>query len=98
MLTRIRDGKQRPEARIDLHGMTEDQAYIHLKSAIALAYENSLRVVVVITGKGRGGEGLLKRRVPYWLEDECAPWVTAYQSALQKDGGGGALYVTLRRK
>lgn len=98
MLARIRDGKQRPEARIDLHGMTEDQAYIHLKSAIALAHENSLRIVVVITGKGRGGEGLLRRRVPYWLEDECAAWITAYQPALQKDGGDGALYVTLRRK
>ena len=98
MLTRLKEGRQRPEGRIDLHGMTEDQAYIHLKSALALAYENNVRVVVVITGKGRSGEGLLKRRVPYWLEDDCAAWITAYQTALQKDGGAGALYVTLRRQ
>ncbi|MFO1243193.1 MAG: Smr/MutS family protein [Rickettsiales bacterium] len=98
MLARIKDGRQRPEGRIDLHGMTEDQAYIHLKSALALAYENNARVVLVITGKGKGGEGLLKRRVPYWLDDDCAALITAYQTALQKDGGAGALYVTLRRK
>lgn len=98
MMVRLKEGRQRPEARIDLHGMTEDQAYIHLKSALSLAHENALRVVVVITGKGTGGEGLLKRRVPYWLEDDCAVWITAYQTALQKDGGAGALYVTLRRK
>lgn len=97
-MTRIQEGKQRYEGRIDLHGMTEDQAYTHLKSALALAYEKEARLVLVITGKGRGGEGLLKRRVPHWLEDDCAAVVTAYASALQKDGGAGALYVTLRRK
>jgi DNA-nicking Smr family endonuclease len=53
----------------------------------------------VITGKGVGGDGVLKRRVPDWL---AAPplrdHIAGLSEAHRRHGGEGALYVALKRK
>ena len=107
---RLRKGQVRPEARLDLHGMGQDQARAALHDFIAGSYERGLRCVLVITGKGRSGKradegwhgersGVLKRRVPDWLrEGVCAMPVLQFYKAQPRDGGDGALYVYLRRK
>ena len=42
--------------------------------------------------------GVLKAKVPYWLDSpEIAPFVHSYGAAAQSHGGDGALYVMLRR-
>src|ERR1700691_773524 len=56
------------EARLDLHGMTQDEAHRALNRFIARAHDDGRRAVLVITGKGaREGEGVLRRAVPRWL-------------------------------
>ena len=97
---RIAKGKVAIEARIDLHGMTQDQAHGLLLSFIHRAAQRHLRTVLVITGKGRSAksEGVLKRAVPHWLSQPAfALYVSGYADAAQSHGGQGALYVRLRK-
>ena len=97
---RIAKGKVAIEARIDLHGMTQDEAHGLLMSFIGRAAQRQLRTVLVITGKGRSpkSEGALKRAVPLWLSQPAfALYVSGYADAAQSHGGEGALYVRLRK-
>ena len=97
---RLRRGRMRIEARLDLHGMTQDEAHGALLRFIAQASVDGLRAVLVITGKGsRDAEGVLRRAAPRWLaEPACRALVLALEEAQPKHGGGGALYVLLRRR
>lgn len=57
-----------PRNMIDLHGMTEDQAYQNLTNFIVKNYQDELRTITVVTGKGLGNQGALRRLLPMWLE------------------------------
>jgi len=63
---RMSRGKLSPEARIDLHGLTLAEAQPELIRFILNAQSQGLRLVLVITGKGRPGddEGPIPRRPP----------------------------------
>lgn len=90
------------EGRLDLHGMTQDQAHGRLTRFIATSAEAGKRCVLVITGKGlkpTGETGVLRKAVPRWLNStELRPLVLAIRYAQSKDGGEGALYVLLKRR
>ena len=88
------------EASLDLHGLTQHQAYGLLHGFLARARQKGLRHVLVITGKGRssGSEGALRRAVPEWLKGpEMKSMASGYEAAPRHHGGEGALYVRLRR-
>ena len=53
---KLRRGRMEPEARIDLHGMTAERAHAALTGFILRAHDEDLRLVLVITGKGRAEE------------------------------------------
>ncbi|MEM8552083.1 MAG: Smr/MutS family protein [Pseudomonadota bacterium] len=87
------------DARIDLHGMTQDRAHEALSRFIVGSAARGCRTVLVITGKGRGGEGsgVLRRSVPVWLERrDLARHIVGIGQAGMGHGGSGALYVRLR--
>jgi DNA-nicking Smr family endonuclease len=85
--------------RIDLHGMSQDQAREALARFLTRASEEGWRAVLVITGKGPFGDGLLRRRTPDWLSDPAVRFMIAGVSeAHRRHGGKGALYVALRRR
>jgi DNA-nicking Smr family endonuclease len=100
---RLRRGKHPIEGRLDLHGMTQIEAYRALARFIAEARTAGKRCVLVITGRGAskgpdGGAGVLRAAVPRWLDEpEFRTNVLAVAVAQPRDGGGGALYVMLRR-
>ena len=95
---RFRKGLLPLEAVLDLHGMTQPQAHAALDRYIADCAARGLRVVLVITGKGNAGEGVLKARVPDWLHmPPNSERVLAFTPARPHHGGAGALYVLLRR-
>lgn len=95
---RMKRGALSIEGRIDLHGMTRDQAQLRLFNFIVNGYEQGKRSILVITGKGQGGTGILKSEVPRWLNlPPIREKVLGFSYAQPKDGGDGALYVLLRR-
>ncbi|MEM8631510.1 MAG: Smr/MutS family protein [Pseudomonadota bacterium] len=104
---RMARGKLSPEDRIDLHGMTLDRAHPALIGFILRSHGAGLRLVLVITGKGKDRpsdgpiperRGVLKHQVPGWLRAApCGPLVMEVQPAHQSHGGEGAYYVYLRR-
>jgi len=95
---RLKRGKHSVEARLDLHGMTQDEAHRALAVFIRGARSGGKRCVLVITGRGRAGGGVLRSAVPRWLDEpEIRPHLLAIATAQPRDGGAGALYVMLRR-
>ncbi|MFN6978251.1 MAG: Smr/MutS family protein [Gemmobacter sp.] len=100
-------GRKAPEARLDLHGMTLAEAHPELVRFILRAHAAGMRLVLVITGKGKlrdeGGPmparvGALRHAVPQWLaQPPLDPLVLQVAEAHRRHGGAGALYVYLRR-
>ena len=105
--TRMQKGKLKPEARIDLHGMTMAEAHPELVAFILGSQAIGRRLVLVITGKGKerdeGGPiptrlGILRHQVPQWLAlPPLAQAILQVTPAHLKHGGHGAYYVYLRR-
>lgn len=105
---RMTRGKLQPEARIDLHGMTLAEAHPELIRFILNAQAQGLRLVLVITGKGKRREdtgpipqrmGALRHQVPQWLRlPPLGPAVLQVTEAHLRHGGSGAYYVYLRRR
>ncbi len=99
-LDRLRRGQLRPQGRLDLHGMTQQEAHRALARFIPDAQSSGKRCVVVITGKGSvsSGGGVLRRALPGWLNAPALrPAVLAFAEAAPRDGGAGAVYVLLKR-
>ena len=95
---KMRRGKIIIDARIDLHGMTQSEAKKALSAFLCDCCTCGSRSVLVITGKGLGGEGVLRAAVPRWLnESNNRKMIRAFTHAAPKDGGVGALYVMLKR-
>jgi DNA-nicking Smr family endonuclease len=95
---RLRRGALPIEGRLDLHGMTQEEAHEVLAAFLARAEAAGWRCVLVITGKGARGGGVLRSAVPRWLnEGPNRRRLLAFVPAQPKDGGGGALYLLLRR-
>ncbi len=104
---RMTRGRLAPEARIDLHGMTLAEAHPELVRFVLTAQDEGLRLILIITGKGRPAPGhdalprrtgLLRHQVPVWLRQP--PLGAAVQQVAEahlRHGGAGALYVYLRR-
>lgn len=92
-------GKEAFDARLDLHGLTQSEAHATLLHFLRNAHARDARLVLVITGKGRGGEtGVLRRHVPQWLGlPEFRGFVIGFEDAHITHGGEGALYVRVRR-
>lgn len=96
--TKMRRGKLPIEGELDMHGMTQAEAHAALHRFIARAIVQEKRTVLVITGKGKVGGGVLKQKLPQWLEDPAlARYIVAVTPAHIKDGGGGAFYVRLKK-
>ncbi|HXM00894.1 MAG TPA: Smr/MutS family protein [Rhizomicrobium sp.] len=106
----LRKGALAPDARLDLHGMTESAAHHALTTFVRGAGVRGLRLLLIVTGKGAADppdapfdlgarkRGVLKTMAPRWLrESELAPFVADIRAAHRRHGGDGALYVYLRK-
>jgi DNA-nicking Smr family endonuclease len=107
---RVARGREPIDARLDLHGMTQQQAHAALLRFLHRAQASGAKTALVVTGKGLrksssgaeydadGRPGVLKRQVPLWLAlPEFRPLVVGFDDAHVGHGGEGALYVRLRR-
>ena len=84
--------------RLDLHGLDQDRARAVLSQFVLRAHAEGRRAILVITGKGALGAGVLRRRVPEWLaEPPLRGMVAGVSEAHRRHGGEGALYVAIKR-
>jgi DNA-nicking Smr family endonuclease len=110
---RLRRGLLEPQSRLDLHGLTEAAAHRALARFLQSAHAQGLRLVLVVTGKGLKPaaddepfdlelharlRGVLRTMAPRWLKEPAlAPLVAEVRAAHRRHGGGGALYIYLRK-
>lgn len=109
---RLERGALEPEARLDLHGMTETIAHRALITFIYGAAARGHRLVLVVTGKGLPDDpyapfdlelavrrrGVLRTLTPRWLaEPGLSRFIAEVRTAHRRHGGEGALYVYLRK-
>jgi len=87
------------EATIDLHGFGRFDAEDQLRAFLCGCQARGLRAVLVITGQGRLGGGVIRASVHEWLH---APALRAVVSGFavshRRHGGDGAIYVTLKKR
>lgn len=95
---RVKRGKIAIAASFDLHGHTQASASGILPGFLMGERQDGARCVLIITGKGRAGEGVLRRNFLDWINSPAArPIVSGYAEAHQRHGGAGAFYVFLRK-
>jgi DNA-nicking Smr family endonuclease len=98
--SRVARGSEPIDGRLDLHGLTQNEAHGVLLRFLRDAGARGARLVLVITGKGgsEGDRGVLRRQLPHWLAlPDFRALVVGFEQAGLRHGGEGAWYVSLRR-
>jgi DNA-nicking Smr family endonuclease len=100
---RLRSGSVEPDRVLDLHGHSLDQAWTAIDRGLEAAIRSGERVVLLVTGHARPGappveRGKIRAAVHDWLAvSRHAPRIAAVRGAHRRHGGGGSLYIILRR-
>jgi DNA-nicking Smr family endonuclease len=101
---RLRSGDVQPDRVLDLHGLTLDNAWQAIDRGLEQAIARGDRVVLLITGHHRPGDppvkrGKIRAAVHDWLAaSRHAGSIAAVRGAHRRHGGGGSLYLILRRR
>jgi DNA-nicking Smr family endonuclease len=101
--SRLRSGAVTPDRVIDLHGMTLDRAWSAIDIGLERAIAAGERIVLLITGHARSGgppvqRGKIRAAVHDWLDaSRHSSRIAAVRGAHGRHGGGGSLYIILRR-
>ena len=101
---KLKSGAVEPDRILDLHGMNLDGAWSAIDSGLEQAIAAGDRVVLLITGHARPGEppiqrGKIRAAVHDWLAvSRHAARIAAVRAAHGRHGGGGSLYIILRRR
>ncbi len=100
---RLRAGTVEPDRVLDLHGHNLDSAWTAIDRGLDQAIAAGERVLLLITGHHRAGEppiarGRIRAAVGDWLAaSRHAGRIAAVRNAHRRHGGGGSLYLILRR-
>lgn len=100
---RLRSGAVEPDRTVDLHGHDLERAWQAIDQALENALVNRERVILLITGHARPGDppvqrGRIRAAVHDWLaHSRHRERIAAVRGAHRRHGGGGSLYVILRR-
>lgn len=95
LLKKIMQGKIPIEKRLDLHGMIVRDAITETKIFLEKCQQQQIRFALIVHGKSHKGKPVLKNALNIWLRTQ--PTILAFHSALAKHGGGGALYILIKR-
>jgi DNA-nicking Smr family endonuclease len=101
---RLRNGAVEPDRILDLHGMNLDGAWAAIDRSLDEAIARGERVLLLITGHHRQGEppvqrGRIRAAVHDWLAaSRHSAEIAAVRGAHRRHGGGGSLYLVLRRR
>jgi DNA-nicking Smr family endonuclease len=100
---RLRSGAVEPDRVLDLHGMNLDGAWGAIDRGLEQAIARGDRIILLITGHHRPGDppvarGRIRAAVHDWLAaSRHADRIAAVRGAHRRHGGGGSLYLVLRR-
>ena len=100
----IKTGRIVPDHILDLHGHNLDRAWEAIDRALEQAIAGGDRVLLLITGHERRGEpplerGRIRAAVHDWLAaSRHSANIAAVRGAHRRHGGGGSLYIVLRRR
>ena len=100
---RLKEGRIDPDRTLDLHGHNLDSAWQAIDRTLERAIAAGDRVILLITGHERRGgppveRGRIRAAVHDWLAaSRHAPRIAAVRGAHRRHGGGGSLYIILRR-
>jgi DNA-nicking Smr family endonuclease len=100
---RLSSGRVDPDRTLDLHGHSLDRAWEAVDRALERAIASGERVLLLITGHERRGDpplerGRIRAAVHDWLAvSRHAPRIAAVRGAHRRHGGGGSLYIILRK-
>ena len=95
----LRQGELEIDAKLDLHGLTQTEAFAALTDFMHKKVKSGKRHLLIITGKGRSGAGVLRQNLQHWLEQlPEAKNILALRPAALKHGGAGAFYILLRKQ
>jgi DNA-nicking Smr family endonuclease len=104
LVQKLARGRVAPDAVIDLHGMSRQEAFVALRGFLSHKQREGAKLVLVVTGKGErsagidGEPGILRKSVPHWLHGpDYRSLVAGFEEASRSHGGTGALYVRIRR-
>lgn len=101
---RLRSGSVEPDRILDLHGMNLDRAWQAIDHALEQSIRRGERMLLLITGHHRSGDppiqrGRIRAAVNDWLaSSNHAGQIAAVRGAHRRHGGGGSLYIILRRR
>lgn len=101
---KLKSGSVQPDRIVDLHGLNLDRAWQAIDIALEQAESAGDRVILLITGHHRRGEppvqrGRIRAAVHDWLAvSRHAGRIAAVRGAHPRHGGGGSLYIILRRR
>ena len=92
-------------SKIDLHGLTVEQAHQKLIEYFSINYKKKNLFHIVVTGLGNktNGEefftGKIRRQFPFWLDTEKFQFmIKSYSPCKIQHGGLGAFYIKLKSK
>jgi DNA-nicking Smr family endonuclease len=91
-------GKLMPEATLDLHGLSRDEALERVRHFLDNAAYHGRKTLLIVTGKGLRSESepVLRAAVERFLNGEGRSLVAEWGRAPRQFGGDGALAVFLR--
>ncbi|MBU6268809.1 MAG: Smr/MutS family protein [Sphingomonadales bacterium] len=103
---RLAKGVLEPDFTLDLHGASLDAAHARLDHGLTLAVAQGARVVLLVTGRARPHDpadrasrrGAIRAKFLDWVEaGPHASRIAAIRPAHPRHGGGGAVYIVLRK-
>lgn len=100
---RLKSGSVEPDRILDLHGHNLDQAWEAIDRALETAIARGERILLLVTGHARKGDppverGRIRAAVNDWLTiSRHSGRIAAVRQAHRRHGGGGSLYLILRR-
>jgi DNA-nicking Smr family endonuclease len=97
-MKQLRQGVLQPEGRLDLHGLTREEARSRVRFFLEDASYQQKKVVLIITGWGKNsaGEPVLRQEIERYLSLDAKAWVVEWGRAPRQLGGDGALVVFLK--
>jgi hypothetical protein len=95
--------------RIDLHGYSLQDSFDKIKEVVENCYENNLKNILIITGKGLRSKvkenpylsedlSLLKYAIPNFIKNNFADIINSMEEPDQSLGGSGAFLLRLKKR